>query len=368
MADKKNLYYPGMFDFIKGVAVISIVVTHVGDLFPNEIFRTDRIFSLKWLFLLLGNILSLGNATIPIFLLISGMGFSVTCMKKYVKKQGKYLIKPYMITACLVISVHFCMHYFFFGYLPAALTESFKVLVSYMLGLSRGMQILGIQLFSVGSVWFLLGLFLGGIILNAIFLWVPERYTAGTVVFLVFLGCVLDRICVLPFCLTESFWGAGWMYAGFQIKKNSWLSVPLSYRIWGVIGVFAFISVFLDVYGKNFFLWRLGLIDIVSEACLAFIILWVSVRLNQYGFVWMDKIRMAGRYSLWIICIHTVESQALPWYLYVDYWKEHFAQHLFWGFILLLVMRGMMIIIACQAMIWYNRHRNRRRRKRRKSV
>lgn len=364
MENKKSIYYPGMFDLVKGICILSILISHSITLFGGQLPRNLSEFTLKDVMLLLFNIVSLGNAVIPLFFMVSGIGFAVTEMKKCVKKQIKYLIKPYLLTAIITVCLHLCIHYCFFHYFPASLRESLKLLASFCLGLSTSIQIAGTGLFFIGAAWFIVALFLSLILLNAILSKVSGKYAAGLILFLVVCGRILGNIVKLPFCIEQSLVCLGYLYMGYQIKKHNLLSAPLSPVVWGIMVLLAVVDFFFGDFSIADAIWNMGMIDIVGAGCAAFLVLRLAVRMNHLEFVWLDKIRMAGRYSLWIICIHTVEWSALPWYLFVDVWKEHPVPGLF----LMILIRGILIYAVCRTMIWYNRYRKKKRRKQKKNV
>ena len=105
---EKNLYYPGMFDFIKGLALLSIVMRHAQDSIGLEMIASKDASSIMGIFRLIEHLISFGDATMPMFLLASGYGFRKTKDNvKCVKKQSKLLLKPFTIVACLTTSIHF---------------------------------------------------------------------------------------------------------------------------------------------------------------------------------------------------------------------------------------------------------------------
>lgn len=44
MIEEKRVYYPGMFDLLKGITIIGIIMTHISDLFPDELFNYTSPF------------------------------------------------------------------------------------------------------------------------------------------------------------------------------------------------------------------------------------------------------------------------------------------------------------------------------------
>lgn len=366
MNQEKNqiAYYPGMFDLIKGLAVISVLLTHTQNLFPGEIFIVDTAAPIKSLIMCAINIISLGNGILPVFFLVSGFGFRPVNLKKCIKKQAQFLMKPYAFVSVLTTGIHFCSHYFFFRYLPGSIYATLCVLGGYLLGASLTLEYSGIVFCSVGSVWYLLALFGAWILLNCLMLWVPERYTTASVFGLVILGRVLGSVFAVPYCIPQMFVGTGYLYAGWLMKKNNWLSGGLSRIKWIAIILLAAVSQIFGKYELSGGVWKLGLIDIMGAGCIAFIYIWILLRLDCLEFPLKNQICMIGRYSLWIICIHTVENQGLPWYLFAERW----TYDPFVGFVLAVLMKGTVIYVIYRILRWWNLQKMKKRRMRAQHV
>lgn len=350
MVEKKK-YYPGMFDLIKGYAMITIIVEHVRSIFPDDLLigANPSVPAITaYLFI---HLFSFGFAMMPLFFIASGFGFTTTSMKKCIQKQAHILLKPYLLTGVFEIIIHICAHYFAFRYLPGAASSAVQVAVSHLLGISKSITLGGMDLFNIGSVWFLLALFFSWIFFNAITLYVSERYRPWIVLAFVCIGYAVGKIVVVPFCLTQSFIGIGYLYLGQQIKKQDWLFKKLPVSVWCVTISLALISFLFGQVSMVHSVWKLGLIDIAGAGCGAFLLVKATMLLNRYQNPFFDKLRRIGRYSLWIICIHTVESQCLPWYLYVD----AFRQHPWPAFLILIVIRFFLIFAMYKVVHYCNK-------------
>lgn len=359
MEKEKITYYPGMFDLIKGIAVISILFTHTRNLFPKEIFMLDSTAPAKSLIMCLINILSLGNGIMPAFLMVSGFGFRPVNMKKCVKKQAGYLLKPYAYVTVFTTGIHFCSHFLAFRYLPGSVYATLCVLGGYLLGASLTLEFADVVICSIGAVWFLLTLFGAWLLLNFLMLRLPERYLSMVIAALVLTGWVLGSIFSLPYCFSQILVAVGYLYVGWLMKKKNWLTESFSRWKWGAVISLAIISQMFGRYDLSGGIWDLGLVDIIGAGCMGFIVIWISLRLDCLEFPLKNHVCMIGRYSLWIICIHTIENQGLPWYLFAERWPYD----LFTGFILLVTVKGMIIYIAYRILRWYNLRRMKKKRK-----
>lgn len=364
--EQLNLYYPGMFDFLKGLAMIGIIISHTKGFFPEKIFFLDNGFSMKNIALYINEILSLGNSVIPMFFMVSGFGFRPTTTKKCFRKQIKLLFKPYAITAVAAIILHIFTRYCVTRYWPSTLYDTLHIVMGYFFALSEPFVVHGETCFSVGAVWFLFALFLSWNILNFIIEKVPSTYVPAVVSVLVLIGWGIGSFVALPLCICQSLIGTGYLYIGWLIKRKNFLSEHFSYWKWMIIIGISFISQIFGSFRLSDLLWEYGLFDIVGAGCLAFIVMWLALRMNQFQIPFKEAICMIGRYSLWIMCIHSIESQSIPWYVFV----EKMENYCYIAFFIMLIMKGCFIYVIYRGLIWYNlqKVKKKRRERTRKNV
>ena len=106
----------GMFDLIKGVIMIMVMLGHTYGLF-DELNKYDSINAQigalgihRIIFALLVTIML--KLSMPVLFIISGYGFRKTPFKKCVKNQFDRLMKPYIITALISVVLYFFVQYF----------------------------------------------------------------------------------------------------------------------------------------------------------------------------------------------------------------------------------------------------------------
>lgn len=353
---KKN--YPGMFDLIKGYAIITILVEHTfGAVSYARLFGDISSPSVNYL-LTIKSFLSLDDALMPLFFIISGYGFSAISMKKCIKKQSRTLLKPYFLTALFVTIVFFFSQLAYSGKLWRSVIVTSRTALSYLLGLPERTVFFGIQLNLIGTIWFVLALFVSWVLLNAITLYVPERLRPLTVFACICMGYLIGRDMVIPFCLSQGLVGVGYLYAGQQIKKHDWLLKELPFPALCILFLLSAITFLVGNAGMAYSDYKLGLIDIAGTGCFAFLIARGAMLLNNYNNALTDKLRMIGRYSFWIICTHTVESQGLFWGLF----SKKFGDHAWIAFITILPLRSVLIFIMCTIVSQYNQMRIKQKR------
>lgn len=370
MEKSRNVNYPGMFDLLKGIVMIGIILTHIKSVIPAGAQYGGELSFLKKAVFALPEILSLGNATIPMLFLISGYGFTSINMKKCLKKQSKQLLRPYLFTGIAVAVVHFVCHFCAFRYLPGAVNQTGVVFLSHILGLQNGFQFRGIQFCCIGSVWFLMALFEGWVLLTAVMNYLPKQSRGVIAVcFFILSGLVFTLAppwIVYSFCFGSLFLCCCNLYWGALLKLHNWLWVPLPLIAWFLLVPLAVISQLAYFFSPTFSAPPMAqivfsLIYSVGVECSAFLLMRVAVRLNRCQNWLLDKIRIIGRYSIWVICAHTIESQGLLWYLFVDRMKGHeFA-----AFLIMIIVRGGLIFALCYLFCQVDRKLRRIRRQRR---
>ena len=94
MEKSRNVNYPGMFDLLKGIVMIGIILIHIRGLIPAEVWYEGELAPLKKAVFILPEIITLGNATMPTLFLISGYGFTSINLKKVSKNSPNSCCDP----------------------------------------------------------------------------------------------------------------------------------------------------------------------------------------------------------------------------------------------------------------------------------
>ena len=170
----------GMFDMLKGMGMITIVLAHTAELYPMQI---SGGLSLTAFFPFIYR-----EALMAAFFIASGYGFRKRSIGKCIQQQLRALLKPYCITAVCTSLLHLLCHYMAFHYFPSSVTETLKVAGGFLLGLPHTTTYAGQQFFSTGPMWYLLSLLIGWVLLDAILNIFPEKYTHWAVLGIMLLG------------------------------------------------------------------------------------------------------------------------------------------------------------------------------------
>lgn len=363
MSEEKKIYYPGMFDFIKGIAMIDIIAGHAVSVI--HVADPALLYS-NWLFILLMPLLNiLGDSTIPLLFIIMGYGFRPMEEKRCLKKQTKQLLVPYLWTGLFVACVlPFCRFYYHRSLFDCIL-ETARVAISHMLGLSQAASYFGHRFYFVGAAWFLVAAFVSWLLLNFLANHFQGKKLLFAVCICMLTGCCIGTKLVLPFSMEQSLVCVFYLYLGWQFQQRGSFSKKLSWWQWGLIVLFALVNLLFGKVSLSFGLWKLGLLDLLSVACQAFLIIWVALHINFYNFRIMAPIRTIGRYSMWIMCCHTVETQGLAsfWYRFGEDWNASLTLEL----LTTILIKGLLIFTGCFLIQKYKKKCAQKKRMKRKT-
>lgn len=303
----------GMFDMLKGVGMITIVLAHTAELYPMQI---SGGLSLTAFFPFIYR-----EALMAAFFIASGYGFRKRSIGKCIHQQLKSLLKPFCYTAVFTTVLHFIIHYKTFHYLPGSMTESIKVAGGFLLGLPHTATYFGQEFFSCGPMWYLLALLMGWILLDVILNIFPERYIPWAVGGAALLGWGASLVWELPFCLIQGAVITPYLYLGYLAKRQHWLDQPLSRRmsciLWAavlLIPAAALATRRTDCVSMAE--WSLGPISILLDGLAGLLFIRLFLRWSQRRNPLVRFFEAIGRRSLYIFCVHTVELIAIPWYLF----------------------------------------------------
>lgn len=352
----------GMFDLLKGMAMLLIVFVHNRSIFPtlmlDEILRYRDAGIVNYLpnivsisivgrlcFAVIGAILV---SIMPALFVFAGYSVRKRNITKCFSLQFKELLKPYLIATFVTVIINFVLHFCFFRYLPGAARESLKVLGGMLLGFSQNVQVGEITFFANGPIWFVLSLFWSLVIFNIILNKVDESQIKYYVLGLSVIGWLLSYTKSTPFCLSQGLIGILYVWFGYYLRKAKILTSEhdrdsiIKYILWVIIPnlIITFFGLLTEMADN---VYSLGPINYIENGLMGIGVIYVYLRINQSinGKV-SNALRYLGRYSLYFMIIHTVEMIAVPWYVFAG----KFESHQITGFFVLYVIRIIFIILA----------------------
>lgn len=338
----------GMFDIVKGIGIIFVIVEHTIGLFGMEKLFGEGNFGLA------ANIVIrvIRNILMPIFFVVSGYGFRVLRFNKIsAKKQFNYLIKPYVYIGISATILHFFRHYFAFRYVKGAFIESMKVAAGFLFGIANTVSIKGMTLFANGASWYILTLFFSWMILLLLCQVFQKKVYVGVAISMLigWILCIVNKD--MPFCLNQSLIGVGFLYTGYIAKKKKWFTSVLPWYYW----VLLLVPMVSLIYGEGDLvenIWKLGPVDMIGSIILASAVVRGMLRLNGLKSRICALLGIIGSKSFLIFCIHSVEMIGLLWYIVA----ERFIQIPWFGVGVIFGLRCLVIYI-CMVCIYLIKRR-----------
>ncbi|SEA76992.1 Acyltransferase family protein [Pseudobutyrivibrio sp. ACV-2] len=357
----------GMFDLFKGIAMVLIVLMHNRSNFPmlmidiiTKYSESGTLKNIPFVFeksIIAGICISVLGAVLaslmPAMFILSGYSVRKRPILKNFSLEMKELIKPYLWTTIVTVLFNIIIHFCFFRYLPGAFQESLKVLAGMLLGFSQTVQFENIIIFANGPVWFILALFWALGIFNILLSVVDEAKIKYYALGLSIIGWLLSYTDFTPFCLSQGLVGVLYVYMGYYIRKNKALTSQHSRKnLFNYTSFVIIPNIILVALGMitemSDNVYSLGPVTYIESGLLGIGVLYVFLRINKlFNGKIANALRYLGVYSLYFMCIHTVEMIAVPWYVIA----EKLINQPVLGFVILYIFRLIIIVIALKILV-----------------
>lgn len=294
----------GMFNLVKGIAVIIILLEHTA--YENFSFELSPL--LQYI------VYSTHNALIPMFLIVSGYGFRKAKIHKGIKYQFDSLMIPFFISGIATVILSF----FTWTFYKEALISGIKTAVKYAGGIFFGLSFDfmfydRLIFYGVGTVWYLLMLFWCWLLMSVLVKYVQEKWILPCIVFLMLIGWGIGEFIQLPYCILPTLIGIGYYYLGWQMKVKKILQAGLKFPYIMFIVCLAFASGFIGRFNLATCEWAYGIPDIIAAGASGFFLVWAGAHISAYEFPMKGAILWIGRNSLWFVVLHTIEDHGIPW-------------------------------------------------------
>lgn len=306
---KKNNYEIrntlGMFDFLKGSIMLIVMLSHTSGLFDfmqgqETLFGNyNPLVLVLYIFTYI-----LGVASMPIMFILSGYGFRKTTLKKCLKKQCKTLLIPYIVSMFLVAIVKFFFLCFVTRNIHSSLEEASRSFINILLGYS-----------AASPNWFLLALIIGNLIFNQLLNLLEGKKLLLVVVLIACAGWYLSLGRPVPFCLSQGLIATLYIYVGYFSKKKKFFVTnnTLRKKVLIILGTFLF-SMVLKGFGDDLNMahcvYTLGPISIIGNIIISMGYIYIFLLLNRFNSFLISQIRRIGRYSFYVLCIHSIELKS----------------------------------------------------------
>lgn len=331
---QRSLNSLGMFDLLKAVLLLMIVVDHTIEQLP--FFRNG-------LYVIAGSLLASAFMT-------TGHGMRVRSMKKSIRQQRKALLLPCLLAIVFGALLHGVVHYAFFRQSKAAVTESLRIFAGFALGLPKTSVYFGKTVFSSGPLWFLFAMVAAILLTNGIELLCKERtkLKIAVVAGVSLSGWVLSVYSPfeIPFCISRAMVIVPYIFVGYTAKKQRWLerSLPAWYIVLVILCGASLVCAFCLAGQVNMIsggFWIGGPYGIVADGVIGYFLLWLFAHISQYSGRILSVLESIGAHCFELICIHSVEYN-LPWYLFHDRMADKPVQ----AFALALLLRASFLVIV----------------------
>lgn len=343
--NKKTIVSIGMFDFLKGFVMITIVIGHTISMysFENNTFITPFLDLLYALFMLCGK---------PVLFIVSGYGFRKSSVKKCFTLQSKYMLKPYAYAAVGTLALHLITRYFVIGSAKSAIKATWQLAVGFLLGTPDNHVFFGETYYNCGPMWYILALYVGWIIYNALVNWLPDKIVFPAAIVCSLIGCWLEHLGFDYFCIPQGLCVVMYLHMGYLLKKKKILHRDIDWKqnllsIFIVLVIFAYAVLTDQAKDSGTFI---GGLDPVLTLLMGFggcVFLIYLLQINRLKISNSGLMSKIGNYSLFIFCIHTVEMHGIPWYMYV----ERFGANSVGAFLLQCVLRAIFITVVTFAVV-----------------
>lgn len=280
-------------DIAKGIAMIAIIIGHLGIGLVNRIVFTFHI---------------------PLFLLVTGCFTSDKyTLVEFRKKRFRSLMLLYAVT-CLVIIIIGTIR----GLWDNGPVEAFlHWLYASVYGAGNTFE-KPFYIPQIGAIWFLPATFIGQLLLR----WSLDQKKEIRIIVLAsafIAGAVTAKYLFwFPMSIQAGLCCASFMYVGWLFGRNRDAVKKLTEETKiAFIALSVVIWIWFIVQFKGFYIVRCffgrGIVDIIGSICASGVIILCSRVIDRKLKVIKKLLLFVGRYSLLILCVHIIELDLFPW-------------------------------------------------------
>lgn len=343
----------GMFDISRGILMISVVLAHSITQFVKY---WEPQYTQQWWYCFLIFFKPVIYGVLPMFFIMSGYGFRPKPVGKCIKERVKYILKPYILVGLITTGLYVIKEVVTdHSALDALVYQG----VPFILGLCPGgVQLGSWYLGSIGPIWFLVVLTLSWIGLDMICK-LENEYIRMLCIGVMCLICTrLPFIGLIPFCIIQSVCCIAYLYVGYMMRKSNTLLQKMSGQSLIVMLVIAIPAMVFGNIEVSQNVWALGIFDFIASVIIGVLMLKLSCYCNRFTGKISNSLRVVGKYSLYILCVHTIEYLAFPW----GWINSKLWNHKVLGIIVAFVIRGLVIAGGCWLIQRYTTVRRKKRR------
>ena len=172
----------------------------------------------------------------------------------------------------------------------------------------------------IAFMWFVFALMVSWILFYGLIQIKSEKIQIAVSLLLCFIGTLILPY-KLPFQIAQGLIAQLFLFAGYLMKKHSFLEKKLSISllvglaaIWLVGGYFSCRDPLCDL---SMYQFGNGIPAVLCCLCGSILVIEAGIRINVIDNSLVEKVGLLGRYTMWILCIHSFEATVVPWsYIY----------------------------------------------------
>ncbi|MGC4017981.1 MAG: acyltransferase family protein [Muricomes sp.] len=279
------------FDIAKGIAMICIIIGHLGIVEINSFVFTFHV---------------------PVFFLISGFFLNdKLTLSQYVKQKKSQLLIPYMVT-CIFTIIGATLSGIMTTRSTENVVESIKTwTIASIYGSGTIEYTSPFYIKQIGALWFLLALFTALIIVRY---FMSYQYGAIAILFITYVGYKTTEFIWLPFSIQAGMTASLFIYMGFLFKKHKIFDRTIPAPI---LGVMVAIWLFCIVFCGKFYMVRnyygSGFLDILGALCGSYLVIMLSKSIENNTKYISGILNFYGKNSLFMMCFHAFELNIISW-------------------------------------------------------
>ncbi len=282
--EKKTNVNMVMFDLIKGIAMLFVILVHSGTTAQTDSYLTVLIRS----------------AMVAVFFIASGFWLRKRKIKTGVRLSAQQLLIPYAVTLVIILAV---------GFLHRLLTGDLNNFMDIFLlpVLKRGAGP------RTGALWFLLAMFWAWCMFYLLMRLKDARARLALVAAGAVVGTGLLPLHDYTYLLPQALLMLPYIYGGYFIREKGLFDKKVPAWLLAVMSVPALVMAALGKIDVIMDVADFGLINIAAQLLFGYVLIYITLLINAKEWKCTDWIMEIGRRSLWVLCIHSIEMSVFPW-------------------------------------------------------
>lgn len=284
-----------MFDFLKGIGIIMVLFRH--SIYDTALLSDNLFWTIIYTVLM------------PVFFITSGYWLKKRNFRDGLITSVKLFLKPYLI---VIVCIDFA------GLIHRFLQNNMEEWIS--LFLRQSVLVISGDYSRIAFMWFVFALMVSWILFYGLIQINNEKLQIAVS----FLLCLIGTLTLpykLPFQIAQGLIAQCFIFFGYLMKKHRFLEKKLSLpmilglaAIWLVGGYFSCMGPLCDL---SMYQFGNGIPAVLCCLCGSVLVIEGGIRVNAIENPLIERIALLGRYTMWILCIHSFEATVIPWrYIY----------------------------------------------------